>query len=301
MGKTGFAIDLSRRFNGEIVGADSMQIYRHMTIGTAKPTAEEQATVIHHMVDIVDPHEEFDAAEYGRRAADVVSGLIAAGKQPFVVGGTGLYIKALIYGLTRAARSDEKIRESLKARLERRGVRAMHECLSRVDPRSARRIHPNDAFRILRALEVFEITGRSITAHHDAHQFARPRFNALHIGLSLPRPRLYTRIDQRVDAMLASGLVEEVRSLLAMGCHPRLKSMQALGYRHMVDYLQGRTEWTEAVRTLKRDHRRYAKRQLTWFGADRQVNWLQPDQLSEADTLVRGFLFSPLTTHHSEA
>ena len=290
VGKTGFAIELARRFNGEIVGADSMQIYRHMTIGTAKPTAEERAAAIHHMVDVVDPQEEFDAAEYDRRAAACVSALIAEGKQPFVVGGTGLYIKALIYGLTRAAQSDDKIRASLKAQLESLGTQAMHDRLAEADPVSARRIHPNDAFRILRALEVFEITGRPISAHHDEHQFSRARFDALHIGLTLPRPQLYARIDQRVDAMLAQGLMDEVRSLLTRGLHPGLKSMQSLGYRHMIGYLQGSLEWDETLRTLKRDHRRYAKRQLTWFRADGQVHWLQPDQLTEAIALIQEFL-----------
>ncbi len=290
MGKTGFAIELARRFNGQIVGADSMQIYRYMDIGTAKPTVAEQAAVAHHMVDIVDPHEDFDAAEYGRRAQVCVTRLVDQGKLPFVVGGTGLYIKSLIYGLAGAAPSDEQVRARLKSELARTSAQAMHDRLCQVDSQSARRIHPNDAFRILRALEVFQITGRPLSVHHDGHGFARARFDALQIGLTLPRPRLYARIDQRVDAMLAQGLAEEVRTLLDKGCHPGLKSMQSLGYRHMADYLQGRLEWDEAVRTLKRDHRRYAKRQMTWFGADGNVRWLQPGQLDQAVALIETFM-----------
>jgi tRNA dimethylallyltransferase len=290
VGKTGFAIGLARQFNGEIVGADSMQIYRHMDIGTAKPTVTEQAAVSHHMVDIVDPQEDFDAAEYGRRAHACVARLTAKGKLPFVVGGTGLYIKALIYGLAEAAPSDDELRVQLKAELAQSSALAMHDRLAHVDPQSARRIHPNDTFRTLRALEVFQITGRPISAHHDRHGFAKARFDALRIGLTLPRPLLYARIDQRVDAMLAQGLVDEVRVLLDKGLNPRIKSMQSLGYRHMADFLQGRLEWDEAVRTLKRDHRRYAKRQMTWFGAQDNVRWLQPDQSSEAVALIAGFL-----------
>jgi tRNA dimethylallyltransferase len=290
VGKTGFAIRLAQHIGGEIVGADSMQIYRGMDIGTAKPSAEEQAAVIHHMVDVVDPGEDFDAAEYGRRAEKCVTALISDGKTPLVVGGTGLYIKALIYGLAGAAASDSQVHDRLAAELARTSHRSMHQRLSRVDPQSARRIHPNDTFRILRALEVYHLTGRPLTMHHASHGFARARFDTLRIGLTLPRPELYARIDRRVDAMLAQGLVDEVRALIAKGVDPRLKSMQSLGYRHMTDYLQGRLEWDEAVRTLKRDHRRYAKRQMTWFGADNIVLWLQPDQFSEAVTLVENFI-----------
>ena len=290
VGKTGFAIELARRFSGEIVGADSMQVYRRMDIGTAKPTAAEQAAVTHHMVDIIDPGEDFDAAAYGRRAELCVTRLIEQGKLPFVVGGTGLYIKALLYGLAEAAPADDKIRAQLKAEMERTGPQAMHDRLSRVDPQSARRIHPNDAFRILRALEVFQQTGRPISAHHNGHRFSQVRYDALQIGLTLPRTRLYARIDRRVDGMLDRGLISEVRMLLDQGLDPRLKSMQSLGYRHIVDYLQGRRKWEETVSTLKRDHRRYAKRQMTWFGADAQVRWLQPDQFDRAVALINKFI-----------
>ncbi len=290
VGKTGFAIALARRFKGEIVGADSMQIYRRMDIGTAKPTTAEKAAVAHHMVDIIDPREDFDAAEYGRRAEACVNRLAEQDRVPFVVGGTGLYIKALVYGLTEAAPADEKIRARLKIERDQSGAQAIYNRLNAVDPQSARRIHPNDTYRILRALEVFEITGTPLSAHHNDHCFAQARFEALQIGLTLPRPRLYARIDQRVDTMLAQGLADEVRSLMEQGCDPRLKAMQSLGYRHMTGYHQGRFGWDEAVRTLKRDHRRYAKRQMTWFGADDSVQWLQPDQLQEAADRIQSFL-----------
>jgi tRNA dimethylallyltransferase len=297
VGKTASAIRLARRFGGQIVGADSMQIHRLMDIGTAKPTAEEQACVRHHMVDIVDPDEPFDAADYGRRAHAVIQGLIAENVIPFVVGGTGLYIKALVHGLFQGRAVDQEARRRLKAQLAEEGPARLHDRLTRLDPLAAGRIHPNDAYRILRALEVFESTGRSISEHHGTHGFAQARYQALTIGLTLPREQLYARIDRRVEAMLAAGLLEEVRGLLASGYDPGLKSMQSLGYRHMVDFIHGRLAWEEALRTLQRDHRRYAKRQVTWFNAVAGIRWLAPDQTADAAALIEAFLLRTLVTY----
>jgi tRNA dimethylallyltransferase len=290
VGKTGFAIALARPVGAEIVGADSMQIYRRLDIGTAKPTAEERAKVVHHMVDIVDPDEDFDAAAYARQTDACISQLAEKNIVPFVVGGTGLYVKALIHGLSEAAPTDAAIRERLQNELLGSSVNAMHKRLQTVDPQSAQRIHPNDRYRILRALEVVEISGRSITGFHKAHGFAASRYDVLYIGLTMPREKLYERINRRVEMMLEEGFVDEVRTLLDQGCRPQLKSMQSLGYRHMVDYLQGRLTMDEAVRTMKRDHRRYAKRQMTWFGANSDVNWLTPDQHHDARALISEFL-----------
>lgn len=289
VGKTAFAIKLAKRFGGEIVGADSMQIYRQMDIGTAKPTDEEKAAVHHHMVDIVDPDEDFDAAAYGRRAHQVVQQLMADRMPAFVVGGTGLYVKALVYGLFKGRTSNHEVRTRLKTRLEEEGAVALHASLKEKDPTAAKRIHPNDAYRIQRALEVIETTGRSISDLHDAHRFQKARYQTLEIGLALPREQLYARIDRRVDQMIMAGLLDEVRGLLARGYDPNLKSMQSLGYRHMVGFLQGGTTWEEALRTLKRDHRRYAKRQFTWFKAVPEMNWLAPDQVETAAEMVGRF------------
>lgn len=286
MGKTAFGIHLARRVGGRIVGADSMQIYRGMDIGTAKPTAEEQAAVVHHMVDIIDPGDPFDAAAYARRADDVVRQLMRDGIVPVVVGGTGLYIRALVYGMFASPAVQSELRERLRQQLACEGAAAMHARLAACDATAAARIHPNDAYRIVRALEVATGTGRPISDHHRAHGFRRARYRVLTIGLDLPREQLYARIDQRVDAMLAEGLLDEVRGLLKRGLDPGLKAMQSLGYRHMVDFIQGRLDWEEAVRTLKRDHRRYAKRQLTWFRADPDIHWLAPDQADAAAALV---------------
>ncbi len=290
VGKTSFAIRLAKRFGGRIVGADSMQIYRQLDIGTAKPTAEEKAAVVHHMVDIIDPDEDYDAAVYGDQAHEVVQGLLERSVLPFVVGGTGLYIKALMYGLFEDRASNPDVRQKLREQFEKEGAEAMHGRLSACDPEAAHRLHPNDTFRVLRALEVNTVTGRPLSEHHKSHGFEQPRYNALTIGLTMPREQLYDRINRRVDMMLAEGLLEEVRGLLDRGYDLTLKSMQSLGYRHMVDFLTGKVSWEEAVRTLKRDHRRYAKRQLTWFNAVPDIHWLAPDQLATGQDLVSQWL-----------
>ncbi|MBT8338643.1 MAG: tRNA (adenosine(37)-N6)-dimethylallyltransferase MiaA, partial [Desulfatitalea sp.] len=205
-------------------------------------------------------------------------------------GGTGLYIKSLLYGLFESRPSDPVVRQRLKSQLARQGAGAMHDLLRKRDVRAAERIHPNDSFRVLRALEVIETTGRPISEHHKAHGFQRPRYNALAIGLTRPREVLNDRINQRVDQMISQGLMDEVRCLLAQGLDPTLKSMQSLGYRHMVDFIQGRLAWQEALRTLKRDHRRYAKRQYTWFKAVPGIHWITPAQIEAAVHLVADFL-----------
>lgn len=292
VGKTSFAIELARQFAGQIVGADSMQIYRRMDIGTAKPTSAEKAAAIHHMVDIIDPQDNFDAAEYARMAETCIAEIVARGGLPLVVGGTGLYIKALIYGLTEAAPTNEKVRARLKAEYNMLGGPAMHARLAAVDSPAACRIHINDAYRVLRALEVYEITGKTISNHHSEHGFAQTRYQSLQIGLTLPRKTLYKRINSRVDLMIAQGLLNEVRMFMKAGLNPQLKSMQSLGYRHMISYLRGELDWEEAVRTLKRDHRRYAKRQLTWFCNNNDVQWLQPHQSRDAAHLIQSFLTS---------
>jgi tRNA dimethylallyltransferase len=282
VGKTRFAIDLAQRFDGEIVGADSMQIYRDLAIGTAKPTAQERAQVHHHLVDCVSPKDDFSAAEYGRRAREVVTGLLARGKRPFVVGGTGLYIKALLQGLTQAAHSEKRVRNALRQEAEVDGLAALYKRLSKIDPRSAARIHPNDAFRIVRALEVYTLTGRPMSVVQAAHRFPESPYRTLKFGLRCERKRLYARIDARVEAMLSEGFLEEVRHLRATGLDPQCKAMQALGYRHLNAFLDGKCQWEEAIRTLKRDHRRYAKRQMTWFGADPEIHWMTPASIESA-------------------
>jgi tRNA dimethylallyltransferase len=290
VGKTRFGIDLALKFGGEIIGADSVQIYRHMAIGSAKPTAEERAAVPHHLVDFIEPDQSFSAADYAATAHEVIADFQNRDILPVVVGGTGLYIKALVYGLFESPVADEALRRRLRREADQLGAPALHRRLAQSDPQAADRIHPNDALRITRALEVLETTGRCLSSHHQAHGFKEPSVDALHFGLTLPRDQLYDRINQRVDMMLAAGLKEEVQGLIHQGYDPQLKSMQSLGYRHMTAFLQGAATWDETVATLKRDHRRYAKRQLTWFTADEAVHWLQPHEPDTAIELVDRFL-----------
>jgi len=290
IGKTTVAVNLAQHFGGEIVGADSMQVYKYMDIGTAKPTAAEQARVVHHMVDFVEPDEPFDAAQYAARAREKIIELDQQRITPFVVGGTGLYIKALLYGLFDEKVSDPEIRARLKAETDARGIQSLYERLGRLDPETASRLHPNDRYRILRALEVIAATGQTISKHHKKHGFFHQPFESLKIGLEMDRTLLYERINRRVDAMISAGFLDEVKGLMARGYSTNLKPMQSIGYRHMVDYIEGRLNWDECVRTLKRDHRRYAKRQLTWFGADPEIIWKEPRQVEELKLSVENFM-----------
>ena len=290
IGKTAVAIDLAQHFEGQIIGADSMQVYKHMDIGTAKPTAAERARVVHHMVDFVEPDEPFDAAQYAARAREKIIELDQQRITPFVVGGTGLYIKALLYGLFDEKVSDPEIRDRLKAEAGTHGIQFLHERLGRQDPETANRLHPNDTYRILRALEVVAATGQAISKHHKKHGFFDQPFASLKIGLEMDRTLLYERINRRVDAMISAGFLDEVKSLMARGYSADLKPMQSIGYRHMLDYIEGRLNWAECVRTMKRDHRRYAKRQLTWFGADPEIIWQEPGQGEEIRLLVAEFM-----------
>jgi tRNA dimethylallyltransferase len=290
IGKTSTAIEVARANNGEIIGADSMQIYRYMDIGTAKPTPEEQRRVTHHMIDAVDPDVQFDAAQFASLARQHVTQLHDKGIIPFVVGGTGLYIKSLLYGIYQSELVDPEVRSRLKKEATEHGIQWLFQRLKQCDPVTAQRLHPNDTYRIMRALETYEASGKSISEYQKSHGFSEHPYDVLKIGLNMDRKRLYERINRRVDKMIAAGFVDEVRKLLDLGYAAALKSMQSIGYRHMVDYIQGRLSWKECLRTMKRDHRRYAKRQLTWFGADTEIIWKEPKQLREIMKVVGEFL-----------
>lgn len=292
VGKTSGTIKLAQKFGGRIISADSMQLYRYMDIGTAKPTPDEQAEVKHYMVDIADPDEPFDAARFTENSDLIIKKLGGQGIVPFVAGGTGLYIKALVHGLFRAAPADPRMLEKLTAEADEKGVASLYEKLEKCDPESASKIHANDLFRIIRALEVYESTGMPISRYHADHRFNGRRYRALKICINMDRDRLYERIDRRVDMMIEQGLVEEVEGLLQRGYSPALKSMRSLGYRHICSYLKEGGSWEETVRTLKRDTRRYAKRQLTWFRADPEIIWKSPDELDQIEKLVEDFLSS---------
>ena len=296
IGKTSFAIELAQIFKGEIIGADSMQIYRKMDIGTAKPTPADRAKIQHHMVDIVDPDEAFDAETYATRALSIVNALHKQERLPFVVGGTGLYIKSLLYGLFDTRPADKEIRIRLKQEAEKEGRAVLYERLKKVDPVTAGNVHVNDIYRIVRALEVYEASGTPISDFQQRHGFQESRLISLKFGLHMEREQLYDRIDGRVDMMIHAGLLDEVKHLIEAGYGSELKSMQSLGYRHMLDFLDGRLDWAEAIRTLKRDTRRYAKRQMTWFKADKEITWVDPVVSIEVKNKVREFLSDPFVT-----
>jgi len=290
LGKTSTAIHLAKYFEGEIIGADSMQIYRHMDIGTAKPTFDEQACVKHHMINFIDPDEHFDARTYAILSREKIMELHEQKIIPFVVGGTGLYIKALLHGLFNTEASDPDIRGRLIAEVQSYGSTYLYKRLCRHDPDTATKIHPNDTYRIMRALEVYELTGKRLAKFHQEHGFKDNPFLVLKIGLHIRREMLYKRINKRVEIMINSGFINEVKQLLAMGYSPELKSMQSIGYRHIVNFLEGHCTWDETVRTIKRDTRRYAKRQMTWFKADPEVIWKEPKALEDIKELIKNFL-----------
>ncbi|MEW6657460.1 MAG: tRNA (adenosine(37)-N6)-dimethylallyltransferase MiaA [Thermodesulfobacteriota bacterium] len=288
VGKTGAALDLAWELGAEIVNADSLQLYRELDIGTAKPTAAERALVPHHLLDVVSPPEPYDAARYSQEGRAVLAALQGRGVMPLVVGGTGLYIKALLSGLFLEGGPDPRLRRQLRQELTDRGLSHLYERLRRLDPASAWRLHPHDTYRILRALEVMEATGQPLSALQEAHQFRDSPYRVLKLGLTRPREELNRRIEARVEAMLAQGWLEEVEGLLSR-YPPDLKPFQALGYRHLIAFLQGRWSWEEALELLKRDTRRYAKRQLTWFKADSEVHWYAPEQEKEMLATLQTF------------
>ena len=282
-GKTAAAIALARHFDLEVVSADSRQVYRLMDIGTAKPTFVEREQVPHHLLDVVWPDEPFDAAGFADLAARAIDGIIGRGCLPVVVGGTGLYIRSLTEGLVATPPADPGLRRRLETWAEAEGNGALHARLVQVDPDAATLLHPNDRVRLVRALEVFELTGRPISTWQREHGFRTRRYRLLKIGLAPERNELYRRIDERAVAMLAGGLLEETAALLAAGYGSQLKALQTIGYREAVRLLNGECTRDEALADLQQATRRYAKRQLTWFRADSEIIWV--DSLSDFDNI----------------
>ena len=285
VGKTALSIELAQRFETEIVNADSMQIYCHMDIGTAKPTAEERAAVPHRLIDIAAPDEPFDAARYAELARPVLAELHGRGKISVVTGGTGLYMKVLTQGICEGpGKPDPEVRERLELEERERGLPALHAELAGVDPPAAARIHPNDRQRILRALEVFRSTGEPLSYRQSLHRFAESPYSTVKIFLEREREELASRIERRVDAMMAEGFLDEVRRLLDMGYGPGLNAMQSLGYKQLCAHLTGGVPLGEAVERIKTETRRYAKRQRTWFRGDPEF---RPFRADDTDGVFR--------------
>lgn len=274
-GKTKMAVELALRHNGEVVSADSMQIYRTLDIGTAKPTPEEMQGIPHHMLDVAEPDEDFSVARYVDMASACVDDILARGKLPILAGGTGLYIDSLLSGRKFAAFSTESpLRGELQERAKLQGSETLWQELKGIDPEAAQRLHPNDEKRIIRALEVWYQTGMTITEHNRLTQAIPPRYEALTLGLAFEeREDMWNRIDRRVDEMMAQGLVEEVRSVLERGIPATCTAMQAIGYKEMVQAVQNNGDVLAAAEEVKLRSRQYAKRQLTWFRRNQSTQW----------------------------
>ena len=274
-GKTALAVELAKELNGEVVSCDSMQVYRRMDIGTAKPTKEEMQGIVHHMIDVAEPDEDFSVSRYCEMASPIVDDILARGKTAIIAGGTGLYMDSLIRGNAFAPFPATGVRERLEAQADAEGMESMLEWLRSVDPASAARLHLSDRKRIIRALEVFLETGETITEHNRKTQAIPPKYNPLWLGLDFAdRAELYHRIDTRVDAMLEMGLMEEIRELLASGIPAKCTAMQAIGYKEFVNALNGEETVEKAAEEVKKSSRHYAKRQLTWFRRNPRLHWL---------------------------
>lgn len=288
-GKSSLALEVASCFDAEIISVDSMLVYRGMDIGTAKPSAGELAAIPHHLIDIVEPDELFSAANYREMAAEAIEDITARAKRVVLVGGTGLYLRALLEGIFEGPGRSEELRQELSLMIERDGLTALHAELSKVDPEAAARIHPNDPTRIVRALEVYRLTGRTITSLQKEQRQLDSPYETLKIGLRKERLEIYSDIGQRVDDMMAQGLLAEVEGLLGRGFSSKLKPMQALGFKEMVSHLEGGVELPEAVETLKKNTRNFAKRQLTWFGKDKEIRWFDPREKTAIMSAAKDF------------
>ncbi|MBN2232756.1 MAG: tRNA (adenosine(37)-N6)-dimethylallyltransferase MiaA [Deltaproteobacteria bacterium] len=293
VGKTGVALELARRLEAEIVNADSLQVYRGLDIGTAKPTVAERRAVPHHLVDIIDPDEPYNAARYVADADRAIERIQAAGRLPLVVGGTGFYLRALIYGLCELSPVPPAVRCGVREMLEQDGPEALHRELAAVDPVMAARLEPRDRSRLVRALEVFRATGRSIADFQREHRFTVLRRRVLHLCLVRERGELYARIAERTAAMLAAGLVEEMRGLLGRGFAPTLKPLRSIGYRQAGEFLAGRQRRETLAEEIGRETRRYAKRQLTWFRHAGDAELLLPAAWDGIGARIEAFMARP--------
>lgn len=285
-GKTALAVELAKEFDGEVVSCDSMQVYRRMDIGTAKPTKEEMQGIPHHMIDVASPEEDYSVSRYCAQAAPIVEDIVARGKTAIIAGGTGLYMDSLIRGNDFAPFPSTGVRQRLEAQADAEGLEAMADWLRSVDPEAAERIH--DRKRLLRALEVYLETGETITEHNRRTQAILPRFTPVWLGLDFEdRQQLYDRIDLRVTKMLEMGLLEEIRELLASGVPEKATAMQAIGYKEFVDALASRETLEAAADQVRQSSRRYAKRQLTWFRRNKAMHWLIREKQTTGEDIFR--------------
>lgn len=293
-GKTRLSIALARAVGGEIISADSMQVYRGMDIGSAKISKEEMEGIPHHLIDVLDPREEFNVVRFQSMAMEAMEQIYAKGHIPLVVGGTGFYIQALLYGIDFTQPGEEgeegRYRKSLEALAAEKGNQYLYDLLKEQDPEYAAENHPNNQKRVIRALEYMHLTGRKFSVYNREQRMRESPYRFAYFVLTMDRARLYERINLRVDQMLAQGLLAEVEGLRAMGCRKGMTSMQGLGYKEMLDYLEGELTFAQAAELLKRDTRRFAKRQLTWFRRERDVIWLEQERYAGQEELLKEIL-----------
>jgi tRNA dimethylallyltransferase len=288
VGKTYVSIKLAKYFDTEVISADSMQVYRGMNIGTAKVTEDEKQGIVHHMIDIVNPDDNYSVSEFKNEAEKIIDGLLENGKTPIIVGGSGLYVNSLIYDLDFGnTKSDTSVRDYYYKFYEESGEDALYEKLLEVDPKSAEKIHKNNIKRVIRALEVHHITGKKFSDSSTDIRKYSSKYEPILVGLSIDRKILYDRINKRVDKMLSDGLLDEVKNLLGKGYGKDLVSMKAIGYKEIIDFLDGSIPLEEAVRTLKTNTRRFAKRQFTWFLRDNNVKWFTVSDFADIDSTVK--------------
>lgn len=287
VGKTALSIKLAKAVNGQMISADSMQVYRHMDIGTAKIKPEEMQGIPHYLIDVLEPEEDFNVVRFQHMAKEALAKIYAEGGIPIVVGGTGFYIQALLYDIDFEENDeDTTYRQELQQLAEAKGAEYLHEMLKQVDPESAQTIHANNVKRVIRALEFHHQTGLPISAHNEEQRQKESPYHFLYFVLNDDRQMLYDRIDKRIDIMLEQGLVDEVKELVASGCKRDMVSMQGLGYKEILNYLEGNCTLEEAVYILKRDTRHFAKRQLTWFKREREVIWLNRPDFQDDDAIL---------------
>lgn len=293
-GKTGLSIEIAKHFNGEIIGADSMQIYKYMDIGTAKPTAEERAEVPHHMVDFLEPNEEYSVADYTEQAHEVIEEIASRGKLPVMCGGTGLYINSVADDVTFGDfETNYELRDSLQTIAEKEGSQKLLDMLAEFDKTSAERLHPNNLRRIIRAIEFYKSTGIPISEHQRMTKEKESRYAPIMVSIDWDRQELYDRINRRVDIMLEEGLFNEVKSLMDKGYTQALNSMKGIGYKEVIDCIEGRMSYEATVELIKQSSRRYAKRQLTWFRRDKRIHWVSSrNPVEETFEFIKGQLMN---------
>ena len=295
VGKSALSVELAKQINGAIISADSMQVYRHMDIGSAKITPGEMQGITHYMIDELEPDEEFHVVRFVTMAKEYLNKIYADGKIPIIAGGTGFYIQALLYDIDFTKQQcDETYREKLEALAKERGAEYLHGMLREVDPASAEAIHANNIKRVIRALEFYHLSGKKISEHNETERQKQSPYNFAYFVLTDERAKLYDRIDRRVDAMVEAGLVDEVKKLKAKGCSRKMVSMQGLGYKEILAYLDGEYTLEEAIYIIKRETRHFAKRQLTWFKRERDVIWLDKQAFGYDDAAILANMISIL-------